>query len=257
MTRQTALITGASGGIGRDLALLLARDGCDVVLVARGEAKLRALAAELEAAHAIKARVVVADLAQPEAPREIASAVSDLEIDVLINNAGYGLGGAFADTDVDVELAMIQVNISALTHLTKLFLPAMLKRGRGRVMNVASTAAFQPGPFMAVYYATKAYVLSFSEAVAEEVSGSGVTVTALCPGPTETGFAEAAEMTTSRLFSQRKLMTSREAAEIGYRAMLRGKRVAIAGAMNNVMAQAVRFSPRRLVVKITRSLQEK
>jgi short-subunit dehydrogenase len=152
---------------------------------------------------------------------------------------------------------MIQVNISALTHLTKLFLPAMVRRGRGRVMNVASTAAFQPGPFMAVYYATKSYVLSFSEAIAEEVSGSGVSVTALCPGPTETGFAEAASMTESRLFKHRKLMSSREAAKIGYRAMLRGKRVVVAGAMNNVMAQAVRFSPRRMVVKITRSLQER
>jgi short-subunit dehydrogenase len=177
-------------------------------------------------------------------------------VDVLVNNAGFGLNGRFAETDLDRELAMIQVNIAALTHLTKLFLKPMVERGRGRILNVASTAAFQPGPLMAVYYASKAYVLSFSEAIAEELGGTGVTVTALCPGPTATGFAEAAEMTNSRLFKLKKPMTSMDVAKAGYRAMQRGKRIVVTGAMNKLLAQSVRISPRALVTKVTRTLQE-
>jgi short-subunit dehydrogenase len=257
--KQTALITGASSGIGLDLARLFARDGHDLVLVARSEAKLLQLADELHSSHGITAHVIAVDLAQRDAPRRLLDAVraKDLQIDVLVNNAGFGRAGAFIENDLQTELEMIQVNVTALTHLTKLFLPGMVERRRGRVLNVASTAAFQPGPLMAVYYATKAYVLSFSEAIAEEMTGTGVTVTALCPGPTATGFAEIADMTTSRLFQLAKPMNSMDVANIGYRAMQRGRRIVIPGLMNKTMAQSVRFSPRFMVTKIARRLQER
>jgi short-subunit dehydrogenase len=253
--KQTALITGASSGIGYDLAHLFAADGHDLILVARSEGKLRDLAGQLEQKHNIAARVIPADLERPEAPRRLFASV-DGPVDFLVNNAGFGLTGKFAGTDLERELAMIQVNVTALTHLTKLFLGPMIERGRGRILNVASTAAFQPGPLMAVYYATKAYVLSFSEAVAEELGGTGVTVTALCPGPTATGFATAAKMTNSRLFSVMKPMTSAKVARIGYNAMNRGKRVVITGTVNKVLAQSVRVTPRKMVTKVTRALQE-
>jgi uncharacterized protein len=255
--KETALITGASSGIGFDLAHLFARDGYNVVLVARSEEKLQQLARDLEQHHNVTATVVVADLARPEAPREVFERVRQLgQIDFLVNNAGYGLGGKFVETNLQMELDMIQVNISALTHLTKLFLPGMVARGHGRVMNVASTAAFQPGPLMAVYYATKAYVLSFSEAIAEECSATGVTVTALCPGPTDTGFAAAADLTNVRLFNLMKPMSSMDVARVGYRAMLRGKRVVVSGLANKLSAQSVRVTPRVIVTKVVKKLQE-
>jgi short-subunit dehydrogenase len=257
---QTALITGASSGIGLDLTRLFAADGHDLILVARNEAKLRQTAAELEREHGVSVTVLAADLAKPETPDRLVAALSDQgrSVDVLVNNAGYGAAGHFAhETDLRSELEMIQVNITALTHLTKLFLPAMVDRKRGRIMNVASTASFQPGPLMAVYYATKAYVLSFSEAIAEELAGTGVTVTALCPGPTATGFAAAAEATNRRLFKWKTPMASMDVARIGYAGMLRGQRIVIPGMANKLLAQSVRFSPRRLTTKITRALQEK
>ncbi|HYH07122.1 MAG TPA: SDR family oxidoreductase [Thermoanaerobaculia bacterium] len=254
--KQTALITGASSGIGLDLAHLFARDGHDVVLVARSQAKLQALAKELEAHHHITAHVVPADLSEEAAPRKLFETIRDrgLTIDVLVNNAGFGTGGAFADTDLKTELDMIQVNVTAVTHLTKLFLGGMIARGRGRILNVASTAGFQPGPFMAVYYATKAYVVSFSEAIAEELSGTGVTVTALCPGPTATGFAEVANIKESPLFKLSKPMASMDVARIGYQAMQRGKRVAVTGLQNKIAMQSLRVSPRAVVTKVVRSL---
>ena len=255
--KQTALITGASSGIGLDLTRLFAADGWDLVLVARSEGRMQQTAKEL---HGVTVTVIPADLVRPEAPREIFEAVQakGISIDALVNNAGFGVAGEFGrETDLQEELEMIQVNITALTHLTKLFLPPMLARKRGYVMNVASTAAFQPGPLMAVYYASKAYVLSFSEAIAEELSGSGVTVTALCPGPTATGFAEAAEMTDRRLFALKKPMSSMEVAKTGYAAMKRGRRVVVPGLANKVLAQSVRLSPRRMTTRITKALQEK
>lgn len=253
------MITGASSGIGLDLAHLFARDGHDVILVARREEKLRTLARELEAHHGITAMVIAADLATPDAPRSIFERVRALDrsVDFLVNNAGFGGGGKFAETSLAAELEMIQVNITAVTHLTKLVLPGMVARGHGRVLNVSSTAAFQPGPFMAVYYATKAYVLSFSEAVAEELSGTGVTVTALCPGPTSTGFADVAGMHKLPLFNLTKPMSSMDVAKAGYRAMLRGKRVVVAGVKNKVMAGSVRITPRFVVTKVVRALQER
>jgi uncharacterized protein len=255
MLKQTALITGASSGIGWDLAHLFARDGHDVILASRNEDKLRELATELESQHKISARVIPVDLERPDAPRELFEAVRT-PVDMLVNNAGFGLTGKFVDTDLARELAMIQVNVSALVHLTKLFAKPMIERGQGRILNVASTAAFQPGPLMAVYYASKAFVLSFSEALAEELGGTGVTVTALCPGPTATGFATAANMTTTRLFTVMKPMASQQVAKIGYNAMKRGRRVVVTGTLNKLLAQSVRVSPRRMVTRVTRTLQE-
>src|SRR3989475_8551934 len=197
---MTALITGASSGIGLELARVLAEHGHDGGLVARSEATLQSLAAELKARD-VRAHVIVVDLSAPGAAKAVVDRVRDLalEIDVLVNNAGYGVYGPFLETSLDAELAMIRVNIVALTELTKRLLPAMVARKRGKILNVASTAAFLPGPLMAVYYATKAYVLSFSEAIANELEGTGVTVTALCPGPTASGFQAAARLEESRL----------------------------------------------------------
>jgi short-subunit dehydrogenase len=252
--KETALITGASSGIGADLARLFAKDGWDVVLVARSEGKLRELAAQLGKEHNVTARVVIADLARPNAAQEVVDALGGLTIDALVNNAGYGLAGPFVETDLKGELEMIQVNVVALTHLTKLLLPGMVARKRGRILNVASTAGFQPGPLMAVYYATKAYVLSFTEALAEELRGSGVTVTALCPGPTATGFAAASNMESSRLFKTFRPMSSSKVAAYGYRALQKGKRIAIPGVRNRLMAQSLRISPRKLVTKVVRQM---
>ncbi|HEX9128242.1 MAG TPA: SDR family oxidoreductase, partial [Gemmatimonadaceae bacterium] len=200
---QTALVTGGSGGIGLEIAKVLARGGFDLVLVARKRDTLEAAAGQIEGKFDVRVQVFAADLRRTDAPQSIFDFLhnENIPIEVLVNNAGFGLGGEFADTKIQRELEMIQVNIAALTHLTKLFLPPMIKRKSGRLLNVASTAAFQPGPGMAVYYATKAYVLSFSEALAEELRHSGVTVTALCPGPTRTEFAATADVGNSRLFA--------------------------------------------------------
>jgi short-subunit dehydrogenase len=256
--KMTALVTGASGGIGLELARLIAADGHDLVLVARSGDKLARLAEELSGKHNVAARVLVADLARADAPQEIFDDLQSkgVAVDVLINNAGFGSYGLFAETDLQSELGLLQVNIVALTHLAKLFLPAMIARRRGYVMNVASTAAFQPGPLMAVYYASKAYVLSLSEALANECEGTGVVVSALCPGPTETGFVAAAGMGDSKLFD-RGSMDARTVAVEGYRGMLKGKTVVIPGFRNSLVARTVGMMPRRMVTKVVRGIQEK
>lgn len=257
--RPTALVTGASGGIGLELARSAAARGHDLVLVARSEDKLRSLAAELGKAHDARVTVIAADLGAPGAAASVFARTEELGIavDVLVNNAGYGLYGAFTETDLDLELAMIQLNVVALTALTKLYVPGMIARGGGRVLNVASTAAFQPGPLMAVYYATKAYVLSFSEALAEELRATGVTVTTLCPGPTESGFQAGAKMEASKLVRGKKLPSSASVAELGFSAALRGRGVVIPGFMNYTMAASVRFLPRRTVASFVRRAQER
>jgi short-subunit dehydrogenase len=256
--RRTALVTGGSGGIGLELAKVLARNDFDLVLVARKRDTLEAAAGQLEGKFDIKAHVFAADLRIPETPQTIFDFLlnENIAIDALINNAGFALGGEFADTELQRELDMIQVNISALTHLTKLFIPTMIKRRSGRVLNVSSTAAFQPGPLMAVYYATKAYVLSFSEALAEELRNTGVTVTALCPGPTATDFAEVAHMANSRLFTAFGVADPAEVAKYGFDAMMHGKRLAIPGIRNKIVAQSSRFTPRALSAKIVRLAQQ-
>jgi short-subunit dehydrogenase len=254
--RETALITGASSGIGLDLARVMAPD-FDLILSARNQSRLEQLAKELQGQHGNRVHVIPSDLARPEAPKEIFAEVTrrGLQVHVLVNNAGFGSYGPFADTESQAELDMIRVNITALTELTKLALPGMLERKRGRIMNVASTAGFQPGPLMAVYYATKAYVISFSEAIANELKDSGIAVTCLCPGATETEFAKRADMEKSRLFKMGK-MRSEDVARAGYQAMLSGKTLIIPGVKNWLLAESVRFSPRKLVTAIARTLQE-
>ena len=251
-----ALITGASSGIGLALARVFAGDGVDVILSARSEDRLRELANEVRETYRVKARVIPADLSRPGQAQRVYDRVvaTGWQVDCLVNNAGFGVYGDFAETDWMAEAAMVQVNIVALTQLTKLFLPEMIARGRGKILNVASTAAFQPGPMMAVYFATKAYVLSFSEAIAHELRGTGVHVTALCPGATETGFQRAAGATGSRVFDSRKLPTGADVARYGYKVLQRQKRVAVHGAINKMLAFGTRLLPRRAVVAITKML---
>jgi uncharacterized protein len=253
---ETALVTGASGGIGEDLARLLATDGRNVVLLARSGDKLQALADELIRAHKIDATVLAADLSAPGAASEVSRTLAgrSITVDILINNAGFGTSGEFARDDPRELQRMLQVNIVALTMLTREFLPGMLGRGRGRILNVASTAAFQPGPLMAGYYASKAYVLSLSEALAEETAGTGVTVTCLCPGPTRTGFQERAGMQEARLFQVLGVMQSADVARAGYAGMMAGRRLVIPGLMNKIGVHSVRVTPRVVVAKILKSL---
>ena len=255
---STALITGASGGIGYELAKLFARDGNNLVLVARSGDKLAQLATELERAYKIRVTVVVADLAQAGGPDHVFAATlkAGISVDVLVNNAGFGQFGFYVETDLQQELQQIQLNIASLSHLTKLYLRPMVERKRGRILNVASTAAFQPGPLMAVYYATKAYVLSFSSALSNELQSSGVTVTCLCPGPTTTEFHDRANMNLSNIMKA-PFMDAKSVAEIGYRAMLKGKPTVIAGKMNWLAAQSTRFAPRAWAAAVARKIQEK
>jgi uncharacterized protein len=255
----TALITGASSGLGAEFARLFAADGHDVVLVARTESKLQQLATELTQTHGIRALVLASDLAHPSAPMEIANRLrrDGTEVDYLVNNAGFGLIGPFLSTNRATELAMIQVNVVALTDLTKLLLPAMVTRGRGRILNVASTAAFVPGPFMAVYYATKAYVLSLSQALSNELRGTGVTVTALCPGPTRTGFATAAGARSRPSWQARMVMEASTVARAGYRGMMRGETTVVPGLLNKLLTQSTRFLPRAMQAQIARRTAER
>ncbi len=253
MPKPTALVTGASSGIGADLARELARDGYDFVLAARGVEGMRTLAAELDA----QSTIIAADLSKPGAAAQLAAEIGDrgIAVDTLINNAGLGETGPFAESNPARLSEMLNVNMVALTELTRALLPPMIARKRGRIMLVASTAAFQPGPFMAVYYATKAYVLSFGEALAFELRGSGVTVTTLCPGPTRTNFAHAAGNPNSPLFKRQSMVkTSAEVARIGYEAMKSGKSVVITGFANRMLAASARYSPRSMVMKIAASL---
>jgi short-subunit dehydrogenase len=253
MAIGTALITGASRGIGAELARICAAHGYDLILTARDEDQLKALARDLSGAHGISARLLVADLADPAAPHAIFAQIRRVSIDILINNAGFGLRGPYAETDWAAESRMIQVNVAALSHLTKLFLPGMLGRRSGRILNVASTAAFVPGPFMAVYYASKAFVVSFSHAIAKELEGTGVTVTVLCPGPTRTGFFEAAGITDSNLV-RGGAMDAAEVARQGYDAMMAGKAEVIAGARNRWMIRGTRLAPRTMLAAIAQRL---
>jgi short-subunit dehydrogenase len=255
----TALITGASGGIGLELARICAEHKFDLVLVARNEHKLDALASELQGSYGISVFVFASDLSQPEASKAIFERCESqgLIIDILINNAGFGDFAFFSDCHWEKQQQMIQVNITALTQLTRLFLPAMIGRKQGRILNLASTAAFLPGPGMSVYFATKAYVLSFSEAIANELARTGVTVTVLCPGPTESGFQQAAAQQESKLVKGKKLPTSRQVAAFGFRALMRGKVVAIHGWKNAMMVSSLRISPRSLIRQVSRRLMDK
>ncbi len=256
MTLDTALVTGASAGIGRELARSFAAEKSNLVLVARRRDRLEDLAAELRKQHGVEVRVMAADLGRADAPQAIVDSLTREAVtpDVLVNNAGFGLLGPVAELDLDRQMEMIRVNVAALTHLTRLLLPGMIERHRGGILNVASTAGFQPGPFMAVYYATKAYVISFSEALADELAGTGVKVTCLCPGPTATEFAETARMGDALMF-RLQTMTAQRVAEAGYRGFRRGKLLVVPGWLNYLGSMGVRFAPRSMARAVARRMQ--
>jgi len=256
-SENVALITGASEGIGYELAKCFAGHKHHLVLVARSEEKLKRLAGEISSAHGVRVGYIAQDLSVPDGALKVHKKVQELglAIDVLVNNAGVGIFGLFAETDLERELRMMHLNMLSVTALTKLFLPDMLKRRRAKILNVASTAAFQPGPLMAVYYASKAYVLSFSEALANELKGTGVSVCVLCPGPTQSGFQRSAGMDSSKLFRW-GVMSASEVAEIAYRELMRGKTTIIPGWRNKILAFSVRLGPRKLLPTIVRLMQE-
>lgn len=255
-TNETVLITGASSGIGLELAHLFAADRSNLVLVARSRDKLDSLAEELRKAHGVNVLVLAKDLCDPAAPPEILAALTaqNIDIDVLVNNAGFGAIGPVASVGTKTLMEMIQVNVAALAHLTRLLLPKMLERHRGGILNVGSTAAFQPGPNMAVYYATKAFVLSFTEALAEELLGSGVTATCLAPGPTATQFGAVSGMEQSLAFKL-GTMDAKSVASLGYRGFRHGKPLVITGLKNKLGTVAVRLLPRAIVRKAVKHLQ--
>jgi short-subunit dehydrogenase len=253
--RGTALVTGASGGIGLELARLLAADGFDLVLVARDRGKLADAAAMLRDRFGAEVHMLPADLSRPDAVANLHAKLREqgINVSVLVNNAGFDVYGPFWRTDAKAEHDLLQVNVVALMDLTKALLPDMRRAASGRILNVASTAAFAPCPWNAVYGASKAFVLSFSHALAEELSGSGVTVTALCPGPTDTGFARRAGMARTRLF-EGPVAKPASVARAGYRAMMRGRRSVVAGFGNRVMVQVMRCAPARAVARVSAAL---
>jgi uncharacterized protein len=255
---KTALITGASNGIGRELAIRFAQDRHNVVLVARSEGKLNQLADQLRQQYGVTVTVIAKDLAGFHAPKEIYDQLQQagIHINYLANNAGIGCFGHFVTNDIKQEMQMVDLNVRALTYMSKLFLPDMVKRRQGGILNVASTAAFQPGPLMANYYATKAYVLSLTEALANELKGTGVTISALCPGPTETGFVQEANMEGSKLFES-GVMDAKTVAEMGYQGLMAGETVVIPGWKNKLIAMSVRLVPRKWVPGIVRKVQER
>jgi len=256
-TGQTALVTGGSGGIGHDLAECFARDGYDLVLTARSASALAEAAERLARQYAVKATPIALDLGAMGGGRRLAELVAEraITIDVLVNNAGYGHAGALTSSDLDTQLGMIDLNNRALVELTYLFWDGMLARKRGGVLNVASTASFQPGPLMAVYYASKAFVLSFSEALWEEARGTGVHVSCLCPGPTASKFRERAGTGKTRLARVSTVMPSMEVAEQGYRAFAANKRVVVTGARNATLAWLAPMLPREMILRMVRNIQ--
>jgi short-subunit dehydrogenase len=258
-TNPIALITGASGGIGLELAKLFARESHDLALIARNHDKLKVIAEELQHTYGVQVKYYAKDLSISTTPDEIFEALQSEggNIDVLVNNAGFGWRGEFDKMDIVDTLEMLQVNITSLTHLTRLFLPGMIERKHGRILNVASTAAFQPGPLMATYYASKAYVFSFSMALSEELKGKGITVTAFCPGPTATGFGERAGFKNERILGGVLSMDVQAVALEGYKGLMKGKSLVIPGRINRLGTRLIRFLPRPLPLKIIKMVQQK
>lgn len=259
MSKRTALITGASGGIGYELAKLFAHEGHDLVLVARNADKLKEIAEDFQSRYKITVHIVPMNLANPESVNELYYYLqrNHLRVDYLVNNAGFGSHGAFHELSLAETLEMVQLNITTLTHLSHLFLKDMIARKFGGILNIGSTASFQPGPFMAVYYASKAYVLSLSEALATEAKGTGVHVSALCPGPTKTGFQERAGVQKTHLVKRTGLMMSVErVAKIGYHGFMKGKAVIVPGIGNKALMQGVRITPRKITRDIVKFLHE-
>ncbi|KSU89107.1 short-chain dehydrogenase [Bacillus sp. VT 712] len=257
MEKGYALITGASGGIGRQLAYHFAEDGYSLVLVARSKEKLEELKKELENNYSISVLISIKDLSKQKEALKLYDEIKQQRITVqfLVNNAGFGLYGTFIETSWAEEADMIDLNIKTLTYLTKLFLPEMVERNQGRILNIASVASFLPGPLMAVYYATKAYVLSFTEALENELKDTNITISALCPGPTKTGFSDRANLSGSKLFESGALHVE-DVAKVGYEQFMRGKTIIILGAKFKVATMLPRFFPRKLITKVVRSMQE-
>lgn len=251
---KTVLITGATSGIGYELSKVFARNGYSLVIIARDKNALEKTANELSSEFNAQVQIIAADLSQPHSPQEIFEKLQKqhITVDILVNNAGFGIYGDLVEIELDKQLNLIQLNIVALTALTHLFLPDMIKRQHGKILNTASTAAFQPGPHMAVYYATKSYVLSLSEALASELEGKGVTVTALCPGPTKTGFETGAAMGRIKLFKLFKQMSPAIVAQAGYDGLMKGKTIVIPGFTNAFLAFGNRLVPRSLATKLSK-----
>lgn len=258
---KTALITGAASGLGYEFAKLLAKKQYNLVLVDIDECNLDVVKEELSQQYNVEVQTLIKDLSLPNVAQTIKGDLADKPIDVLINNAGFGVFGRFSETDWKRESDMLHLHVVTVTHLTKLVLKDMIARGSGKIMNVSSVAAFQPGPLMAIYYASKAYMLSFSEAIANELKGSGVTVTALCPGPVDTSFQKSVEKHISNKDSRHKIGfnmgTASEVAYYGYHAMMKGTSVAIPGTINKFLALIHRFVSRNIATKIVRFIQEK
>ncbi|MEA5575608.1 SDR family oxidoreductase [Anabaena sp. UHCC 0451] len=256
--QKTVLVTGSAHGIGYQLAYVFAGHNYNLVLVDKDAETLAIIAEEFSPKFGISIKTLVKDLSISTSPTEIFTELQQagIKIDVLVNNAGFGTYGVFSETDLTTELKMLQVNIVSLTHLTKLFLKDMIAQGYGKILNVASVAAFQPGPLMAVYFATKAYVLSFSEAIANELEGTGVTVTTLCPGPTTSEFQKAAAMEEAKISHVNRMMNSETVAKIGYDSLMANKTIAIPGLRNNILVKSVRFAPRNIVTKVVRNMHE-
>lgn len=254
---KTVLITGPTNGIGYELTKLFAKDGFNLILVSRNKPKLEEMANLLTKQFNNKVLVISEDLSKATSAKSIFEQVSksQMEVDILVNNAGVALYGEFRNIDLKTELSMIQLNIVTLTELVKYFLPNMLQKNEGQIMNIASTAAFQPVPMMSIYAASKAYVLSFSEALSEELKQTGIYVTAVCPGPTNTGIIDASGGSNSKLF-QGKMMTPNKVAELAYKAVKKKKTVVITGLKNKILAEGVRLIPRSIVRKISKKFLE-
>ena len=255
----TVLITGASGGIGFELARRFARGGCKLILISRSKEKLEQNAAEIRRESGAEVSILAKDLSKPGAPAEIFWELSErmMPVDILVNNAGAGVYGFFKDTDLSRETDIIELNVTALTQMCKLFLPSMMKRRNGKILNVASTAAFQAGPLMAVYFATKAYVLSFTEAIANELKGTGVSASVLCPGPTASDFQTAAGIDRDIKLFKLTMMGAAEVADAGYRGLMKGKTIIIPGVINKTIPFWGRLLPRKLLAAFVRFFQEK
>lgn len=257
MTHQTALITGGASGLGYEFAVLLAKDGYHLFLIDINSEKLEETKKELETKYPTQIRTFTKDMSIQNSSADLFEEIKGTNIDVLINNAGFGLYGFFADTNWEREAAMLNLHIMTTTHLTKLLLKGMVERGSGKILNMSSLAAFQPGPLMSIYYASKAYILSFSEAIANEVKGTGVTVTVLCPGQTKTSFQEVVSEGTSENKIGFNIASPEEVAKYGYKAMLKGKSVVIPGAFNKFLSLLPRIMPRNIATSIVRKIQEK
>jgi hypothetical protein len=259
MNSQTALVTGASSGIGLHLAHEFARHGHPLVLTAPVESELREVAAHMKSVHGVEAHVIAKDLEQPNAAQEIFDTLQSqrIEVDILVNNAGHGQHGKYWEVPIERHLSIVQLNIDAVLRLTSLFLPPMLSRGRGRLLNTSSVGGFLPGPMLAVYHASKAFVLSWSEALATELEETGITVTTLCPGPTDTDFFPKADMEDTTIFQKGQVMAPQEVAEMGYKALMSGDRVIVTGAVNKAMVFSRHLLPEGAQAKMQQKFLEK